>query len=37
MNRVCSVFQQILKIFSRTEFEQLTRKHGAERHARGFT
>lgn len=37
MNRVCSVFQQILKIFSRTEFEQLTRKHRAERHARGFT
>lgn len=37
MNRVCSVFQQILKIFSRTEFEALARKHQAERHARGFT
>ncbi len=37
MNRVCSVFQQILNIFSRAEFEQLARKHGAERHARGFT
>lgn len=37
MNRVCSVFQQILKIFSRTEFEQLSRQHKAERHARGFT
>lgn len=37
MNRVCSVFQQILNIFSRSEFEQLARKHGAERHARGFT
>ena len=37
MNRVCSVFQQILKIFSRTEFAQLARKHKAERHARGFT
>src|SRR5213593_3659449 len=37
MNRVCSVFQQILKIFSRAEFEQLARKHKAERHARGFT
>lgn len=37
MNRVCSVFQQILKIFSRTEFEALARKHKAERHARGFT
>lgn len=37
MNRVCSMFQQILKIFTRTEFEQLARKHDAERHARGFT
>jgi hypothetical protein len=37
MNRVCSVFQQILNVFSRSEFEQLARKHGAERHARGFT
>ena len=37
MNRVCSVFQQILNIFSRAEFEHLARKHGAERHARGFT
>lgn len=37
MNRVCSVFRQILNIFSRAEFEQLARKHGAERHARGFT
>ena len=37
MNRVCSVFRQILNVFSRTEFEQLARKHGAERHARGFT
>lgn len=37
MNRVCSVFRQILNVFSRSEFEQLARKHGAERHARGFT
>lgn len=37
MNRVCSVFRQILNIFSRAEFEQLARKHRAERHARGFT
>lgn len=37
MNRVCSVFQQILKVFSRTEFEHLARTHNAERHARGFT
>lgn len=37
MNRVCSVFRQILNVFSRSEFEQLARKHGAERHARGFS
>jgi len=37
MNRVCSVFRQILNVFSRSEFEHLARKHGAERHARGFT
>ena len=37
MNRVCSVFRQILNVFSRTEFDQLARKHGGERHARGFT
>ena len=37
MNRVCSVFRQILNVFSRTEFEELARKNGAERHARGFT
>jgi hypothetical protein len=37
MNRVCSVFRQILNVFSRAEFEQLARKHGGERHARGFT
>lgn len=37
MNRVCSIFQQILKVFPREEFERLGRKHNAERHARGFT
>jgi hypothetical protein len=37
MNRVCSVFRQILNVFSRSEFDQLARKHGGERHARGFT
>lgn len=36
MRQFCSVFQQILNLFSRTEFEQLAKKHGAERHARGF-
>jgi Domain of unknown function (DUF4372) len=37
MNRVCSVFRQILIVFSRSEFAHLARMHGAERHARGFT
>lgn len=37
MNRVCSVFRQILNVFSRSEFEQVATKHGGERHARGFT
>jgi len=32
-----SVFGQILKLFPRTEFEQLVRETRAERHARGFT
>jgi len=32
-----SVFGQILKLFPRTEFEQLVRETKAERHARGFT
>jgi hypothetical protein len=37
MNRFCSMFSQILKLFSRTEFESLVRKTKAERHARGFS
>lgn len=37
MNRVCSIFSQILYLFPRLEFEQLVREHRAERHARGFT
>lgn len=37
MSRVCSIFSQILQLFSRLEFEQAVRKHSAERHARGFT
>ena len=37
MNRVCSIFSQILQLFSRWEFEAAVRKHKAERHARGFT
>ncbi|MGH9439956.1 MAG: IS4 family transposase [Terriglobia bacterium] len=37
MKRVCSIFSQILYLFPRLEFEQMVRKHRAERHARGFT
>ena len=37
MNRVCSIFSQILQLFPRLEFEQLVRAQRAERHARGFT
>jgi hypothetical protein len=37
LNRVCSIFSQILQLISRLEFETAVRKHRAERHARGFT
>ena len=37
MNRVCSIFSQLLQLFPRTEFELAVRKHQAERHARGFS
>lgn len=37
MNRVCSIFSQLLHLFPRGEFEQAVRDHRAERHARGFT
>jgi Transposase DDE domain/Domain of unknown function (DUF4372) len=37
VNRFCSIFSQILQLFSRWEFETAVRKHNAERHARGFT
>jgi hypothetical protein len=37
MNRVCSIFSQVLKLFSRGEFEKAVKEHQAERHARGFT
>jgi hypothetical protein len=33
----CSVFQQILQLFPRSEFEALVAEYGAERHARGFS
>src|SRR5258706_5844105 len=37
MNRVCSIFSQLLKLFPRLKFEALVQEHKAERHARGFS
>jgi len=37
MNKFCSIFSQLLQLFSRTEFEQAVRETKSERHARGFT
>ena len=37
MNRVCSIFSQLLQLFPRIEFQRAVKKHQAERHARGFT
>ena len=37
MNQVCSIFSQVLQLFSRGEFERAVKDHKAERHARGFT
>lgn len=37
MNRVCSIFYQILQLLPRLEFEEQVTKHKAERHARGFS
>jgi len=37
MNRVSSIFSQLLQFFPRLEFQALVREHQAERHARGFT
>lgn len=37
MNRVCSIFSQLLQVFPRGEFELAVRQHQAERHARGFS
>ena len=37
MQRVCSIFSQLLQFFPRLEFESLVKQHRAERHARGFT
>jgi hypothetical protein len=37
LNRVCSIFSQLLQIFPRLEFESIVKKHKAERHSRGFS
>lgn len=37
MNRVCSIFSQILSLVPHTLFDDAVRKHQAERHARGFS
>jgi len=37
MNRFCSIFSQLLQLFSRIEFQQAVKETKAERHARGFT
>src|SRR6201987_6483856 len=37
MSGVCSIFSQVLGVFSRAEFEQAVRQHRAEHHARGFS
>jgi hypothetical protein len=37
MNRFCSIFSQLLQLFSRIEFQQAVMEIKAERHARGFT
>ena len=37
MNRVCSIFSQVLKQIPRPVFEDAVKKHKAERHARGFS
>jgi len=37
MNRVCSIFAQMLKLIPRAGFQQAVAEHKAERHARGFT
>jgi len=36
VNRFCSIFSQLLKLFPRTEFQRLVKETRAERHARGF-
>src|SRR5580692_1531406 len=37
MNRVCSIFAQLLQLFPRVKFQEEVNKHQAERHSRGFS
>ena len=37
MMRFCSIFNQLLQLFPRTEFQRIVVARHAERHARGFT
>jgi len=37
MNRVCSIFAQVLQLFPTAQFQRAVIQHDAERHARGFT
>ena len=37
MTQVCSVFSQLLQLFSRGEFSRAVKQHSAERNAKGFT
>lgn len=37
MTQVCSVFSQLLQLFSRGEFARAVKQHEAERNAKGFT
>ena len=37
MNRVCSIFSQILQLVPRLQFETRVREYKTERHARGFS
>lgn len=37
VTQVCSVFSQLLQLFSRGEFARAVKQHSAERHAKGFT
>lgn len=37
MDQTTSLFSQLLRVISRSEFQALVIKHGAERHAKGFS